>query len=96
MPDTAPGDRESVRPNEESLDTKIRDVLAVNARLLGDPRALGDSDDLYANGLSSHASVSVMLALEETFEIEFPDDLLRKSTFGSIASIREALVSLGC
>jgi acyl carrier protein len=36
-----------------------------------------------------------MLALEDAFDVEFPDKLLRKSTFASVSAIREALDSLG-
>jgi acyl carrier protein len=57
--------------------------------------SLKDDDDLYENGLSSHASVNVMLALEDAFDIEFPDSLLRKGTFESVATIRGALETLG-
>jgi acyl carrier protein len=56
---------------------------------------LRNGDDLYQNGLTSHASVNVMLALEDTFNIEFPDSMLRKSTFQSVAAIAEVLISLG-
>ncbi len=44
--------------------------------------------------MTSHASVAVMLALEETFDVEFPEHMLRKSTFESIASIERALTEL--
>ncbi|MDQ2724730.1 MAG: acyl carrier protein [Actinomycetota bacterium] len=54
------------------------------------------SADLYRNGLSSHASVNVMLALEDAFDLEFPDRMLKKSTFESIDAIAGALVGLGC
>jgi acyl carrier protein len=73
----------------------IRDVLDVHGRLPVAMSTLKDDDDLYQNGLSSHASVNVMLALEDAFDIEFPDSLLRKSTFESVAEIRNALESLG-
>lgn len=36
-----------------------------------------------------------MLALEDAYDFEFPDELLVKSTFESIAAIRNALASLG-
>ncbi|MDQ2728533.1 MAG: acyl carrier protein [Actinomycetota bacterium] len=52
--------------------------------------------DLYRGGLTSHASVNVMLALEDAFDIEFSDRLLRKSTFESIDAIAATLVELGC
>jgi acyl carrier protein len=35
-----------------------------------------------------------MLALEEEFDFEFPERMLRKSTFESIASIRSAVDEL--
>ena len=38
--------------------------------------------------MTSHASVNVMLALEDAFDIEFPESMLKKSTFESIAAIR--------
>jgi acyl carrier protein len=56
---------------------------------------LDDDADLYQNGLTSHASVNVMLALENNFDIEFPDSMLRKSTFQSVAAIAEAIEILG-
>ena len=46
-------------------------------------------------GLTCHATVSVMLALEEAFDIEFPDRLLRRKTFSSIDAIAEALAEIG-
>jgi acyl carrier protein len=73
----------------------IRTVLADHARLSVDPETLGEDEDLYRHGFTSHASVSVMLALEEAFDVEFPNRMLRKSTFSSVQSIRDALGELG-
>jgi acyl carrier protein len=44
--------------------------------------------------MTSHASVNVMLALEGAFDVEFPDHMLKRSVFNSVASIREALSQL--
>jgi len=77
------------------MSATIRDVLEAHGRLPVSLSDLGDDDDLYANGLTSHASVNVMLALEDAFDVEFPDSLLRKSTFESIKAIRGALESMG-
>jgi acyl carrier protein len=60
-----------------------------------DPESIDRDADLYRAGMTSHASVNVMLALEDTFDVEFPDAMLRKSTFESIAAIDEALATLG-
>ncbi len=73
----------------------IREVLATHGHLAVSAANLKDEDDLYQRGLSSHASVNLMLALEDAFDVEFPDSLLRRDTFRSVASIREALESLG-
>jgi acyl carrier protein len=76
-------------------DLKIRSVLEAHGRLLVEIDTLSDTDDFYESGLTSHASVNVMLALEDEFDLEFPDALLRKGTFESVAAIRKALGSLG-
>lgn len=76
------------------MNDKIRAVLTEHGHLPVDVASLGDDDDLYRAGLTSHASVNVMLALEDTFDIEFPDELLRKNTFESISAIRSALAGL--
>jgi acyl carrier protein len=77
------------------LELIVRQVLAEHGRLAVDIADLDAGDDLYRRGLTSHASVNVMLALEEALDVEFPDRLLKKSTFGSVASITAALGELG-
>jgi acyl carrier protein len=72
----------------------IRDTLRQHARLSVDVDALTDEADLYQAGMTSHATVNVMLALEQTFDIEFPDQMLRRSVFESVASMQAALEQL--
>src|SRR4051794_24788010 len=74
--------------------TKIRSILKEHGRLSKDADALDPSADLYQAGMTSHASVNVMLALEGEFDVEFPDHLLKRSVFESIASIRSAIDEL--
>ena len=76
------------------MDSEIRAILKEHARLAVDVDTLADEDDLYRVGMTSHASVNLMLALEDTFGTEFPERLLRRKTFESIAAIRAALVEL--
>jgi len=76
------------------VDEKIRMILTKHGRLPLDAHSLEEDDDLYRIGLTSHASVNVMLAIEEEFNVEFPEQMLRKSTFQSIAAIRSAIVGL--
>jgi acyl carrier protein len=76
------------------MEETIRSILAAHANLAVGMDELKDEDDLYQAGMTSHASVNVMLALEDEFDIEFPEEMLRKSTFESVASIRGALGGL--
>src|SRR5664279_1186322 len=72
-------------------ENRIRGVLAAHGRLSTDAATLKNDDDLYAAGMTSLASVNVMLALEGEFNIEFPDQMLNRSVFSSIDSIAAAL-----
>jgi acyl carrier protein len=77
------------------VDATIRELLEAHGRLPVPVDGLQETDDLFENGLTSHASVNVMLALEDAYDFEFPDELLVKSTFESIAAMRNALNTLG-
>ena len=72
----------------------VRDIVKEHGRLSVDVDTLADGDSLYEAGMTSHASVNVMLALEDAFDIEFPDEMLKRSVFESVASISEALAQL--
>lgn len=78
----------------DALDAEIRAVLRNHARLLGDVDGLHADTNLFDAGMTSYASVNVMFALEEAFDIEFPDSMLNRGVFVSIASIRRALLEL--
>ena len=76
------------------MEERIRAILATFGRMPVEVSSLTATDDLYRAGLTSHASVNLMLALEDAFDIEFPDALLRKSTFESISAITTAISGL--
>jgi acyl carrier protein len=73
---------------------EIRKILNDHARLPVDISALAVDADLYQAGMTSHASVNVMLALEDRFDVEFPDRMLKRSVFESVSSIAAALEEL--
>ena len=73
---------------------QIRQVVNECAHLGMDVSALDDQTDLFEAGMTSHASVNLMLGLEEAFGIEFPEAMLRKSTFASVQAIEAALAEL--
>ena len=73
------------------MNNTIRGLLKKHAGLPVNVDELADGADLYAAGLSSFASVQLMLALEESFDIEFPDSLLNRKSFQSIEAIERSL-----
>jgi len=73
------------------IDERIRSVLAEHGQLAVDVATIKDDDDLYLVGLTSHATVNVMLGLEDELQVEFPERLIRRSTFQSVAAIRTAV-----
>lgn len=73
---------------------EVRQILETHANLAEDPRTLSDDDDLYRLGMTSHANVNVMLALEDCFDIEFPETMLRRSTFQTVRAIEQAILAL--
>ncbi len=72
----------------------IRQILTEQGRLSVDVATLSDDADLYQAGMTSHASVNIMLALEGEFDLEFPDRMLKRSVFESISSISDAIEEL--
>lgn len=71
--------------------TTIREVLREHARLPVNVNTLSDDADLFVAGMTSHASVNLMLALEDAFDVEFPDRMLTRSVFESVSAITAAI-----
>ena len=92
--DAVTPDTRSNGMTSEEITHQVREVLREHARLPVDVASLSDDDDLFQAGMTSHASVNVMLALEDTFDVEFPEAMLRKSTFSSVAALQRALSEL--
>lgn len=76
------------------MEEQIRAIIAAQGKLAVDPLTIGVDDDLFAAGMTSHASVNVMLALEDEFDVEFPDESLKRATFTSIRSMRDVIDKL--
>jgi acyl carrier protein len=72
----------------------VKEVVAEHIGVPVDVSALDPQRDLYQAGLTSLATVGLMLALEERFDIEFPESMLSRGTFRTIASISEAVAKL--
>jgi len=76
------------------MNAQIRHIISEHGRLPVDVGALDERADLFLAGMTSHASVNVMLALEDAFDVEFPDHMLTRDCFATIAAIAAALSEL--
>jgi acyl carrier protein len=79
---------------KRTMTDEIRRILRENGRLSVDVDSIGNDADLYQAGMTSHASVNVMLALEDAFDVEFPDSMLKRSVFESVDAIASAVGEL--
>jgi acyl carrier protein len=73
---------------------QIRTIVGAHGRLLVDAATLEHQSDLYEAGLTSLSTVNLMLALEEHFDVEFLDRMLKRKTFQSIQSLSDAVTEL--
>jgi acyl carrier protein len=73
---------------------EIRRVLNEYAGLAIDAGELADDDDLRAAGMSSHATVDVLVEIEDAFGLEFPPQMLGRRAFASIGTIAAAVAQL--
>jgi acyl carrier protein len=76
------------------LTARIRRIIIQHGRLLQKVDPLLEDTELFQAGMTSHACVNVMLALESEFDFEFPDRMLTRGMFSSIAAIREAITQI--
>ena len=77
-----------------AIEVGIRRLLHENGKLTIDLRKLKDSDDLYDHGLSSLATVGLMVAIEAEFDIEIPDALLTRDNFRSVGALTRMVEGL--
>lgn len=72
----------------------VRRIVGAHGRLPVGLDSVADSTDLWGLGMSSHASVEVLLAIESEFDVEFSEAMLRRATFESIDNLSRAVVEL--
>lgn len=72
----------------------LRQLIDKHGRLPVAAGTLASEQDLYAAGLTSFAAVQLMLALEEAFDIEFPERMLNRRSFATMDSIAACINEL--
>jgi acyl carrier protein len=78
----------------DGIDDEIRRIVGSYGQLSVQVDRVGPNDNLYRLGMKSHATLTVSMALEETFDIEFPPDLLKSATFESFSTMETAISEL--
>jgi acyl carrier protein len=73
---------------------KIRKIVREHAGIGLGLDEIQNSTDLYRAGMTSYASVGLMIALENEFGLEFPDGLLSRDVFENVDSIASAIESV--
>jgi acyl carrier protein len=76
------------------LAARIRRIIVQHGHLVQAVDPLLEHTDLFEAGMTSHACVNVMLALECEFDFEFPDRMLTRDLFCSITAIRDAITCI--
>ncbi len=76
------------------MEEQLRTILGEVGGLAVPIAEIATDQDLFAAGLTSFATVSVMLGIEEEFGVEFPDALLKRDTFRSIAALIAVIAGL--
>ncbi|KQQ45480.1 MULTISPECIES: acyl carrier protein [Rhizobium/Agrobacterium group] len=76
------------------MNSTIREILSKFGQLPAPVDTIADDADLYAAGLSSFASVQLMLGIEDAFDIEFPDSMLNRKSFASIHAIETTVKTI--
>lgn len=76
------------------MEEQVRDILKINSGLGDVAQQAAATDNLWEMGMNSLASVRVLVALEEAFGLEFPDDKLSMQVFASIESIVKTVSEL--
>jgi acyl carrier protein len=73
---------------------RIRKIVKDSSGLRLNFESAGDGTNLFQAGMTSYASVVLMIALENEFGLEFPDGMLSRRVFESIDTIANAIESL--
>jgi acyl carrier protein len=79
---------------DEGMEAHVRQILRDHSGLGDAVNDIGIHHSLWHLGMTSMASVQVMLALETDFGFEFPEDRLRHATFASIHNIVRCVADL--
>ena len=74
----------------DDITTQFEEAIRRHLRS-GKPNALNYDTELVQLGLDSMSAVAVLLDMEKTFNIRFPDEMLVEGTFRTAGKLKEAV-----
>lgn len=74
---------------------RLRDLIVESIDEIKDTNAVTSGTRLADMGMDSVSGLDLLLAMEEEFDVKFPEDLLTNEVFESHSSLETALKSLG-
>ncbi|MEV0158045.1 phosphopantetheine-binding protein [Micromonospora sp. NPDC050686] len=78
---------------QPSVADTVRSLVTKQLNLNGYSQDLRPDDNLWSFGMTSLTCLGLMLSIEDTFEIELPEEALKEATFRSINTISAAVES---
>ncbi len=72
-------------------DEMVLELIQDHAPDISAGRTLSAETDLWEAGMDSLSSVTVVVAVEEEYDVEFPDEMLTREVFSSAAAIATAV-----
>lgn len=73
---------------------EIRGIVIEEAQLPIDAQQISDTMNLDDAGLTSLGRMNVILALEDRFQITFPDEMMTRNNFANIAAVSKTVNAL--
>lgn len=70
---------------------EVRNIVIREAQLSMDAQQISDTLSLDDAGITSLARMNIILALEDRFQITFPDEIMTRNNFASIAAISKTV-----
>lgn len=78
----------------DEISRKLLVVLREHLRFVSDDQVFPMDTNLENLGLDSMSAINLLLNLEQTFEIVFPDEMLTAETFRTATTLQKAVESL--
>ncbi|MEW9552295.1 phosphopantetheine-binding protein [Nonomuraea sp. NPDC050783] len=77
--------------SQDSVVETVRRLVDKQLNLSAHGFDFGPDDDLWSLGMTSLSCMGLMLAIEDTFQIELPEEALQEATFRSVSTITAAI-----